>query len=248
MIGLVDLTDLSDDCTSEAIDRLCRRAIGPHGAVAAVCVWPRFVAQAASRLRSTGVDVATVVNFPSGDEPVDVVVAATRQALTNGADEIDLVIPYRALLAGDDAVVDDMLGRVRAVVTAPARLKVIVESGELGDSEIVRSAARRAIDAGADFVKTSTGKTPVSATPAAMAALLAAIVEARAVGRTVGVKPSGGIRTAADAEMYLSLAEQALGDEWPTSSTFRFGASALLDDLEAIAATDAAARPSGGQG
>lgn len=236
MIRLVDLTDLSDQCSADDVERLCRRACGPSGTVAAVCVWPRFVAQASGLLRGSGVAVATVVNFPSGEEPVADVVAMTSDAVSAGADEIDLVIPYRALLVGDEAAVRRMLDEVRRAAAPPTRLKVIVESGELADPSMIRLAARLAIEAGADFVKTSTGKTPVSATPEAMAAILAEVVAAQQSGRTVGVKPSGGIRTFADAEVYLARAEEALGPQWPTPATFRFGASALLDDLESIVA------------
>lgn len=228
-LGLVDLTDLSDDPTSEAITQLCRRATGPTGSTAAVCVWPRFVAQAHRLLAGSGVRVATVVNFPRGEDQVETVVAEARTALADGADEIDLVFPYRSFLAGRLDVVENLLDAVRACVATPARLKVILETGEYPDIDSIARAARLAIEHGADFVKTSTGKTPVSATPEAVRTMLEVI---RSSGRPVGIKPSGGIRTLEDATVYLSLADEVMGEWWATPATFRFGASGLLDALE----------------
>ncbi len=227
-LGLLDLTDLNDGCTDDDVRRLCARAVTPHGSVAAVCVWPRFVRTAVRELATRGVKVATVVNFPSGDEPVEDVVAATETAIADGADEIDLVLPYRALLAGDESRVVSMLAAVRAAVTSPRHLKVILETGELGELEQVERAARLAIESGADFVKTSTGKTKVSATPDAVRVMLQVIA---ASGRSIGIKPSGGIRTVADAATYLRLADEIMGASWATPETFRFGASGLLDAI-----------------
>jgi len=230
-ISVLDLTDLGDDTTSEAIAALCDRAVA--GATAAVCVWPRFVAECASRVAGTGVRVATVVNFPSGDEPADAVAAATREALAAGADEIDVVLPYRAWLAGDEATAAGVLDGVRAAVDEAGddrHMKVIIESGELPDRAAIDRASHFAIGHGAGFVKTSTGKTPVSATVEAAEIVLEAIDVS---GRPVGFKASGGIRTAADATIYLDLAEQIMGAGWVSPDTFRFGASALLDALQA---------------
>lgn len=237
-LPLLDLTDLSDGCTAADVRRLCARAVTSHGSVAAVCVWPRFVATAVEALVSTGVKVATVVNFPSGDEPIDEVMATTATAIDDGAHEIDLVLPYRALLSGDRARVDDVLTRVRAAVDARHHLKVILETGELGDQQLVEQAARTAIDHGADFVKTSTGKTAVSATPEAVRTMLRVIAETE---RPVGIKPSGGIRTIADAAVHLRSADEIMGESWVTPETFRFGASGLLDAiLDALDAPDGA--------
>ena len=229
--GLIDLTNLDATCTADTIEQLCRRAVQLQPAVPAVCVWPAFVAQAADALRGSGVRVATVVNFPSGDEPQAVTVALTRVALHDGADEIDLVLPYRAFLAGDVAAAEAMVRAVRAVVVAPARLKVILESGEYPDLGAVRAAAQLAIGAGADFVKTSTGKTAHSAALDAVQVMLEAIA---ASGEPVGIKPSGGIRSLADAVAYLQLADDVMGPQWATAATFRFGASGLLDAVDAV--------------
>lgn len=227
-LPLLDLTDLNDDCSDDDVRRLCARAVTPHGSVAAVCVWPRFVGTAVGELTTTGVKVATVVNFPTGDEPVERVVSATTSAIADGADEIDLVLPYRALLAGDRARVEQMLSAVREAVSAPRHLKVILETGELGRPEAIEVATRLAIDHGADFVKTSTGKTKVSATLDAVRTILRVIAR---TDRPVGIKPSGGIRTVGDAAAYLRVADDIMGASWASPETFRFGASGLLDAI-----------------
>lgn len=227
-ISLLDLTNLDDRCTVEAIDGLCQRAF-EHG-VAAVCVWPDFVRQAVTRVSGSGVGVATVVNFPTGDERPYAVGAVTACAVDDGATEIDVVLPYRAFLAGDTAWALEVL-RTARVASVGTHLKVILETGELPDDDTVAAATRLAIEAGADFVKTSTGKSPVSATPDAVATMLDVIAE---TDHTVGLKPSGGIRTADDAAAYLDLARQRLGDGYLTPATFRFGASSLLDALLAV--------------
>ncbi|MGA1508281.1 MAG: deoxyribose-phosphate aldolase [Ilumatobacteraceae bacterium] len=226
ILSLIDLTDLGESCTDDDVKSLCERATTPYGSVAAVCVWPRFVPVAVAQLAGTGVRIATVVNFPTGDEPTDQVVATTRRALDDGADEIDLVFPYRAYLTGDRVRVEAVLDGVRSIVELPRHLKVILETGELASLEQVSDAARVAIVHGADFVKTSTGKSKVSATPEAVRVMLEAIA---ASGRPVGIKPSGGIRTVADAMTYLHLADDVMGANWATPATFRFGASGLLD-------------------
>lgn len=238
-LRLLDLTDLGEAATDDDTVRLCERAETRHGHVAAVCVWPRHVATAARELMHAPVGIATVVNFPGGDEPVPHVVAVTEQALREGASEVDLVLPYRAFLQGAVEHVELMLTAVRATATAGrALLKVILETGELGGVDAVAAAARLAIGHGADFVKTSTGTTPVGATPQATGAMLRVIA---AAGRPVGLKVSGGIRALDDAAGYLDQAEQVMGPSWATPSTFRFGASALLDAL--LAALDGGATP-----
>jgi len=228
-ISLLDLTDLGDDTTADAASRLCERA--RTSSVAAVCVWPQFVSLCADTLEGSGVRVATVVNFPSGDETLGDVLAMTSAALVDGADEIDVVLPYRAWLAGDSQTAGDVLDGVRDLTssgTEPGTLKVIVESGDLPHRAAIDRATHFAIAHGADFVKTSTGKTAVSATLEAAEVILEAIDVS---GRPVGFKASGGIRTLDDARAYLELAEELMGDGWISPTTFRFGASSLLDDL-----------------
>lgn len=237
-IALVDLTNLTDDCDAAAIEALCERSA--RFGTAAVCVWPDFVAQAADLLADSSIEIATVVNFPTGGERVFSVVGQVERALADGATEIDLVLPYRAFAAGNEAYAQNMLDAVRAATAGRARLKVILETGELADPGLITAAAELAVGAGADFIKTSTGKSPVSATPEAVSAMLAVIADA---GRPVGLKPSGGISTADDAERYIDLADGVMGAGWSAPTTFRFGASSLLTSLLADAEIDGDAPP-----
>ena len=240
-ISLVDLTDLGDDCDATAVAALCDRA--SRFGTAAVCVWPEFVSLAAEILgefrSDDGPVVATVVNFPTGDERPYAVEVQTERALADGANEIDVVLPYRAFTAGDRARPPAVLQRVRSATDGVALMKVILEVGELPDAATIARATQFAIDHGADFVKTSTGKSATSASPEAVSVMLDVLADER---RTVGIKPSGGISTASDAERYLELAEAAMGDGWLSRRTFRFGASGLLTALvDAAGGDDAAA-------
>lgn len=227
-LALLDLTNLNDDCAPSEIDALCAAAVTPHGAVAAVCVWPQFVPQAVACLRGTGVKVATVANFPDGAADPERTARETAAAVADGADEVDVVIPWRALLGGDERAVASVVAACRAAAPSPLQVKTILETGDLQTAETIGAAAQLAIAAGANFLKTSTGKRPVGATPEAATTLLAATA---AVGRPVGVKISGGVRTRADAAAYLALADAARGADWARPDTFRFGASSLLGDL-----------------
>jgi deoxyribose-phosphate aldolase len=224
----LDLTDLTETCTEHGIADLCARALTLHGPVAAICIWPQFEGRARDPLRGSPVRIATVVNFPAGGEDVDRVIDDVSEALGDGAQEIDLVIPVEALRRGDLDLATEMVAAVRDVVDQGRLLKVILETGRLADPSLVETASRLAIEAGADFIKTSTGKTPVSATPEAAEIMLQAI---KASGRSVGLKPSGGIRTVQDAGLYLGLAERIMGPGWATPKTFRIGASSLYDAL-----------------
>jgi deoxyribose-phosphate aldolase len=231
-LSLLDLTDLTDTCDAAAIEKLCAQAQTPFGTTAAICIWPRFVAQARGILgKGHAVKIATVVNFPSGDLVVADVLAETKQAIADGADEIDLVIPYRDFITGDEGAVTDMVSAVKAVCTPPVILKTILETGELKDPALIREASDLAIAAGADFIKTSTGKVSVNATLQAAEIMLNAI---KASGKPVGFKPAGGVRTVTDAGEYLALAASILGEDWATPKTFRFGASGLLGDILSV--------------
>ena len=233
-LSLLDLTNLKDDCTPAQIETLCARAQSPYGNTAAICIWPRFVAQARGILGTDhAVKIATVVNFPAGDMEVADVAAEAREAIADGADEIDLVIPYRAFLAGNEQAVTDMVTAVKAECKGPVILKTILETGELKDVALIQRASELAIDAGSDFIKTSTGKVAVNATLETADIMLRAI---RASGRKVGFKPAGGIGSVADAALYLSLAETIMAPDWAMPSTFRFGASSLLDDILSVLA------------
>ncbi|NTF66487.1 deoxyribose-phosphate aldolase [Rhizobium rhizogenes] len=233
-LSLLDLTNLKDDCTPAQIETLCARAQSPYGNTAAVCIWPRFVAQARGILGTDhAVKIATVVNFPAGDMEVADVAAEAREAIADGADEIDLVIPYQALLAGNEQAVTDMVAAVKAECTGPVIMKTILETGELKDVALIQRASELAIEAGSDFIKTSTGKVAVNATLEAADIMLRAI---RDSDRKVGFKPAGGIGSVADAALYLSLAETIMAPDWAMPSTFRFGASSLLDDILGVLA------------
>ena len=240
-IALLDLTDLAEDASAAGLDALCARALLPPIPVAAVCVWPRFVARARTRLAGTRVRIATVVNFPAGDAPVEAVVTDVRAALADGADEIDLVLPWRAFLAGESEGPRALVAAVKAAC-GDSTMKVILETGEYPDQQQVEAAAALAIAAGADFIKTSTGKTARSATPEAVRSMLGVIA---ASGRPVGLKPSGGIRSLADAGVYLALADTVMGEHWARPETFRFGASGLHQVLLDAIAGHGASQASG---
>jgi len=225
-LACLDLTSLNDADDVRAIDALCERAVSPYGNVAAVCVWPRFVAQACRALPSA-VRVAAVANFPHGALDRDLALADSAAIAAAGGDEIDLVLPWRAWAAGQCAACSAFVATVRRAHPA-LTLKLILESGELGDEASITSASTMALDEGVDFIKTSTGKTPVSATPAAARTMLAAIA-AHSRHASVGFKASGGIRTVAEASLYIELTRAALGPV--TARNFRLGASALMSDI-----------------
>ena len=237
-IRMVDLTTLEGADTPGKVRALSAKALRPDPAdpscpaVAAVCVYPAMVPVAASVLAGSGVHLASVATaFPSGQAPLEVKLADTRDAVAGGADEIDMVISRGAFLAGDYAKVFDEIVAVKEA-SGPAHLKVILETGELGTYDNVRRASWLAMLAGADFIKTSTGKVPVAATLPVTLVMLEAVRDFRATrGRQVGVKPAGGIRTTKDAIKYLVLINETAGDDWLSPDWFRFGASSLLNDL-----------------
>ncbi len=237
-LASLDYTSLNDDDDDWRIEAFCRAAVSPAGPVAAVCVDPRFVRLARRLLERTGVRVATVVNFPRGDGTPRTVRDEIRNALADGADEIDAVFPYRAFLAGDRVAGPALVVAAKAECGAGVPLKVILETGEFPTAELLAEAARLAVSEGADFLKTSTGKSRFGATPEAAAILLEAILAIRygslRGSRSVGLKVSGGVQTTAQAAQYLALAEAAMGPGWTTPDTFRIGASRLMDDLLAV--------------
>jgi deoxyribose-phosphate aldolase len=224
-LPLLDLTSLNENDAEADIERLCRRAT-TYG-TAAVCIWPRFVPLAKDLLRGSGVRLATVANFPDGSDDIARAAEECAAAADKGADEVDVVAPIAAIREGDIGMVSELVTACRAAAPETT-LKVILETGVLGEPSLIAGAARAAVMAGCDFLKTSTGKAEVGATLEAAAVMLAVIDEADG---KVGFKAAGGIGTARQAASYLFLAEQLIDPSWACPKTFRFGASALLDDL-----------------
>lgn len=238
-LAAMDLTRLESNDTAAQIGAFCQRALTPFGPPAAICVYPEHVATARTVLDQLGlpsVPIAAVANFPDGSTELARVRSEIASARAEGAAEIDLVMPWRTLLAGDEAAVRALLDAARAA-TGDARLKTILETGELVDADIIRRASLIAIDCGADFIKTSTGKVPVNATPEAARITLTAI---RDCGGRCGFKAAGGIRSVAEAAVYFALADELLGPDWATPAHFRLGASALLDGVLGVLSGTAA--------
>jgi deoxyribose-phosphate aldolase len=229
----MDLTSLGEDDSDGTIRDLCSRAVTPWGHVAAVCVYDRFVPLALHELKGTGVRVATVCNFPHGLPDAAKAVAEAVAQVAAGAQEVDVVLPYKRYKAGHRDQAIALLHQVREVCGETVLLKVILETSQLQSLKIIGEASRDAIEAGADFIKTSTGKVPGGATLDAAAVMLEAIREMEPkVKRRLGLKPSGGLKTVADAAGYLYLADKIMGQGWATPQTLRFGASGLLNDVK----------------
>ena len=233
-LQLLDLTSLGDADTETDIQALAQNGAHQWGHVAALCVWAEFVPTARAALPDPNIQIATVVNFPAGGTDIAAVVAETKKAIAAGADEIDLVFPYHALIAGDEKIGAEMVSAVKQAC-GEQKLKVILETGELPSPALQQKASEIALENGADFLKTSTGKTANSASLSACKIMLTAIKQFREKsGRDVGLKPSGGIRTVAEAADYLALADRIMGPDWVSATHFRFGASSLLKDILAV--------------
>lgn len=229
VLSLIDLTSLNENDTEDTIKKLCQQASTKAGTVAAVCIYNRFVPLAKSLLQKTDVKVATVCNFPGGNMPLDFVIKEIARAIAAGADEIDVVMPYHAYLAGKKPEVKNFITTCKKNC-GNLTLKVILETGALQDENIITAASEDAILAGADFIKTSTGKIATGATLEAAQAMLRVIARLKPE-YMAGFKASGGVRTLAQAAAYLQLADAILGPQWATAQTFRFGASALLGEV-----------------
>jgi deoxyribose-phosphate aldolase len=237
-IRMMDLTTLEGQDTPGKVAALCSKAMRPDPVdpsippVAAVCIYPNLVATAKERLRGSGVKVASVATmFPSGQSPTEIKVAEVRAVVELGADEVDMVIDRGAFLSGRYAKVYDEIVRVKEA-SGDAHLKVILETGELGTYDNVRRASLLAMAAGADFIKTSTGKLSGAATLPVTLVMLEAIRDVyEETGRMVGMKPAGGIRQAKQAVQYLVQLHETLGPEWLTPDLYRIGASTLLNDV-----------------
>jgi deoxyribose-phosphate aldolase len=237
-ISMMDLTTLEGKDTAGKVRQMCQKALRPLdsdgsiGPCGAVCVYPNLVPVAKSVLQGSPVKVASVAtSFPAGQSPLPVKLDDVRRAVEFGADEIDMVIDRGAMLSGDYAKVFDEIAATKDAC-GQAHLKVILETGELGSYDVVRKASELGIAAGGDFIKTSTGKIQPAATPGVTLVMLEAIRDHfYATGRRIGMKPAGGVRTAKQALQYLVIVKETLGDAWLTPDLFRFGASALLNDV-----------------
>jgi deoxyribose-phosphate aldolase len=238
MLNFVDLTTLEGSDNADRIESLCEKGLslpekgeGIRG-VAAVCVYPPFVGLAADILHGSGIKVASVAaGFPSGQLPLHLKVNEVEYAVEQGADEIDIVISRGTFLEGDFQQVYEEIAIMKEAC-GDAHLKVILETGELGSLTNIKIASLLAIDAGADFIKTSTGKISIAATPEAACVMLMCIKEHfEATGDRIGFKAAGGISDAMQALLYTKLVEKIVGKEWLNNSLFRIGASRLVDRL-----------------
>lgn len=231
VVSLMDLTSLNTDDNQASINALVNSIDPKLGIPAAVCVFSEFVDDAkialANRLLSH-VKVATVTNFPTGDAPLNEVLNETLIAIERGADEIDLVIPYKAFIKGEADTVLKYVSESKKACGSRAKLKVIIESGELKTPALIAQATELAIQGGADFVKTSTGKVAVNATLEATEIMLNTIKKS---SKPVGFKAAGGVKTTGDANDYLQLTTEIMGHEYLAPETFRFGASSLLNEV-----------------
>ncbi|MCH2102282.1 MAG: deoxyribose-phosphate aldolase [Planctomycetes bacterium] len=238
VVSMTDLTTLEGKDSPGKVLGLCRKALQPAPdlefvpAVAAVCVYPSHVVLARHALEGSGVQVASVATaFPSGQAPLDLRLEEVRRVVSKGADEVDMVISRGVLLAGREQEVADEICATKEVC-GEAHLKVILETGELETYDLIRRASDLAMEAGADFIKTSTGKVSPAATMGVTLVMLEAIRDHfRATGKRIGMKPAGGIRTAKEALHYLVMVKETLGEAWLNPSLFRFGASSLLNDV-----------------
>lgn len=248
-MSMCDLTTLEGADTPGRVRQMCLKArypvppemiepllkkknLQPIPSVAAVCVYPSMVPVAVKALQGTNIGVASVATaFPSGQAPLEVKIEDTRFAVEQGASEIDMVISRSAFLSGHYQQVFDEIVEVKKAC-GEAHLKVILETGELGSFDRVRLASDIAMEAGADFIKTSTGKvTPAATLPVTLVMLQAIADFHRRTGKKIGMKPAGGIRTAKQAIQYLCMVSETLGSDWMNPQMFRFGASALLNDI-----------------
>jgi deoxyribose-phosphate aldolase len=229
-LSLIDLTTLEGKDTTERVKELCKKAL--DSGTAAVCVYPTLVSTAKAALKDSGKKVASVAGgFPSGQLPLKLRLAEAEYAIEQGADEIDMVISRGKFLEGDHEFIYAEIAAFKKTC-GPVKLKVILETGELETLDNIRIASDIALNAGADFIKTSTGKIAVNATLPAICVMLLAIKDHyEATGKKCGIKPSGGISDGNTAAQFLRLTEMIVGKDWLAPDLFRFGASRLVDNL-----------------
>jgi len=239
VLGMIDLTTLEGMDTVKKVQQLCYKATHIHNElpnlpnVAAVCVYPTMVKTASNALKDFDVKVASVATaFPSGSSSLKIKIQETKEAIFNGADEVDMVISRGKFHSGEYNYVFDEIATIKETCGSDVRLKVILETGELGDYDHIRFASEIAINAGADFIKTSTGKIKPAATLPITLVMLEAIKDHYYnTGKMIGMKPAGGISNSKLALQYLLLVKETLGDLWLDNHWFRFGASSLANDV-----------------
>jgi deoxyribose-phosphate aldolase len=239
VLSMIDLTTLEGMDTDKKVQQLCYKATHIHNDlpdlpnVAAVCVYPTMVKTASNALKDFDVKVASVATaFPSGSSSLKIKIQETKEAIFNGADEVDMVISRGKFHSGEYNYVFDEIATIKETCGSDVRLKVILETGELGDYDHIRFASEVAINAGADFIKTSTGKIKPAATLSITLVMLEAIKDHYYnTGKMIGMKPAGGISNSKLALQYLLLVKETLGDLWLDNHWFRFGASSLANDV-----------------
>jgi deoxyribose-phosphate aldolase len=236
-LPLVDLTSLNATDTDADIESLCQQAKTPFGHPAAVCVYPQFIVTARRALTAHTlngqVKIASVTNFPDGGADVMAAARETREAVASGADEVDVVLPYRTLIDGDEDTCLEFVEMCQAACGGQALLKIILETGELKEPALIKRASEIAIEGGADFIKTSTGKEGVNATLSVSLVMLRALRDyGEATGYRIGFKPAGGMKQAKEALAWQILMKEELGRPWLEPELFRFGASSMLGDIE----------------
>lgn len=226
IIALIDHTRLEEEDSENAVTAFCQKAITAEAHCAAVCVYPRYISAAKNLLRNTPVRVASVANFPEGNTSFRACLAEMEFAFETGVDEIDIVMPYKELLRGNEFFITEFIKACRRY-SENHPVKIIIESGALS-LDLVKKASQIIIDAEIDFIKTSTGKIPQGASPEAVTAILEMIKKNKT---KTGLKISGGVRTVEDAKKYIAIVEKIMGNTWISPNTLRLGSSKLLQEI-----------------
>lgn len=227
LISSLDLTSLNQSDTEKDITSLCQKAQTVYEKVSAVCVYPQFISLAKNLLKNTGISIATVINFPQGNSDISAIKTQLLNSINFGADEIDAVFPYHDFLCGNIEICKTFLDTLTQNKIGK-KIKIILESGAFIEQQKLQQACSLCLKYDIDFLKTSTGKTPVSATPQAAETIINAIKSASA---NVGIKVSGGIKTFDQAAQYYNIIKTTMGENWISPQHFRIGASSLLDNL-----------------
>jgi deoxyribose-phosphate aldolase len=228
LLGQLDLTGLSDTMLEDDMERLIQKAITPHGAVAALCIWPRFVSICASRLNGKGVHVSAVINFPQGGDDVERAIADAEEAVNDGAHEIELVFPAKSFCEGDEPIARSMIAEVKDCLPDDVALKLILEPGSFPNITSLEAAARISVEEGASALKAGTGRAEKTADAATLTALLGVI---RETGKSCGLIVAGPFRHFGEARAAFTLASDLIGESWADADRFRLASSSLYDIL-----------------